>query len=85
MRQVCNMFVACMMLNLVAAARRPGDPPITDLSSPGTEAMRLGLRTGDVRIGETAGQLAVAKALLGAVLQSARSPDFTAAARLLAA
>jgi hypothetical protein len=47
--------------------------------------MRLGLRTGDVRIGETAGQLSVAKALLGAVLQSARSPEFTAAARLLAA
>jgi hypothetical protein len=85
MRQVCNMFVACMMLNLVAAARRPGDPPITDLGSPGVEAMRLGLRTGDVRIGETAGQLAVAKALLGAVMQSARSPEFTAAARLLAA
>ncbi|HEY4032302.1 MAG TPA: aminoglycoside phosphotransferase family protein [Caulobacteraceae bacterium] len=83
MRQVCSVFHACMFLGLVAAARGPHARPISDLASPGLDAVRAGLRTGEVQLSTTDGQLLFAKAALSSVLQNARSPTFAAAVRQL--
>lgn len=84
MRQICNMFLATMMLSLVGSTRAPGTPPITDLEGPDLATVRGGLKTGEVQIGRTDGQLLFAKAALRAVRDTARGPAFAAAARLLA-
>lgn len=81
MRQVCNMFVACMMLDLAAGA---GATHIVDLDGPSLADIRNGLRTGTFQIGATDNQVAFAKAALREVSASVQGVEFAKAARVLA-
>lgn len=82
-RQACHMFFAAMMLLVGTRGRSAREAPISDFASPDFAVVRAALARGELQVGTPAGQLALAKGMLGRVLATANGPALETAVRRL--
>ncbi len=80
MRQIGQMFVACLMLRLAGSG---GATEVDDLDGPSLADVRQGLAAGTVQLNTADGQLTLAKAHLREMVAFAESPALAAAAAVL--